>query len=382
MGVCHCFFFIDACGAEVVRPHAAFTDLAPRWKPLRSVFGYSSACVPSILSGAYPEEHLHWSFFCRIAGQMLRLPGWMRLIPPPLANRGRVRGRLSRGIARANGISGYFQVYQMPFKHLHEYSHCEPRDIFAPGGLNQGTTFVDDLQDKDPATWWVADWHEDTATNWETMRTRAADPRSGFLFMYDAALDAWLHDHTREDPTVGGELAAIRQRIDSVLAAARSSHDEVRFHVFSDHGMCSITSHLDALGCLARSRWTMHEDYHCVVDSTMVRLWYGDGRARSDIQGILSGIPGLRRLDEHQLATWRCAFPDDRFGEEIWLADPGILILPSHMGSSPLRGMHGYSPEHQDSDASYLTNTDEDPVDIVGINPLMRRAIRELAARA
>ena len=90
MARCHLFFFIDACGAEVVRPFPSFTDLAPRWKAARSVFGYSSACVPSILSGLYPEQHLHWSFFTHRANHGLRVPRWLRLIPSALRERGRV----------------------------------------------------------------------------------------------------------------------------------------------------------------------------------------------------------------------------------------------------------------------------------------------------
>ena len=41
MSRCSIFFFIDAMGAEVVRDQSVIRDLAPHFKPLRSVFGYS-----------------------------------------------------------------------------------------------------------------------------------------------------------------------------------------------------------------------------------------------------------------------------------------------------------------------------------------------------
>ena len=75
MSVCHCFFFIDAMGAAVTRDQAVIRDLADHWKPLTSVFGYSSACVPSIMSGRWPEEHNHWSYFTHGgANPALRIP--------------------------------------------------------------------------------------------------------------------------------------------------------------------------------------------------------------------------------------------------------------------------------------------------------------------
>ena len=143
MGDCHLFFFVDAMGAAVIRGHPVIEDLG-RTAALRSVFGYSSACVPSILSGRWPEEHLHWSYFTyRGPGTGLKVPGWLRWLPPALRDRGRVRHHLSKAVARANGISGYFQMYLMPIDELHQYGHCEPRDIFSPGGVNAGTNWAE-----------------------------------------------------------------------------------------------------------------------------------------------------------------------------------------------------------------------------------------------
>ena len=57
------FIFIDACGWEIIKADPFVLDLAPNRKRLTSVFGYSSACVPSILSGRWPADHRNWSYF-------------------------------------------------------------------------------------------------------------------------------------------------------------------------------------------------------------------------------------------------------------------------------------------------------------------------------
>src|SRR6185369_4502461 len=57
------FIFIDACGWEIIRNNSFASDVAPNRRRLDSVLGYSSACVPSILSGCWPQEHRNWCYF-------------------------------------------------------------------------------------------------------------------------------------------------------------------------------------------------------------------------------------------------------------------------------------------------------------------------------
>jgi hypothetical protein len=51
---------VDACGWEISKDRPFLRALAPARKRLSSVFGYSSTCVPSILSGRWPDEHGNW----------------------------------------------------------------------------------------------------------------------------------------------------------------------------------------------------------------------------------------------------------------------------------------------------------------------------------
>ena len=47
-------------------------------------------------------------------------------------------------------------------------------------------------------------------------------------------------------------------------------------------------------------------------------------------------------------------FPDRSQGDLLFVADEGLLILPSYMGSYLLAGMHGYHPDARDADACLL----------------------------
>jgi hypothetical protein len=114
----------------------------------------------------------------------------------------------------------------------------------------------------------------------------------------------------------------------------------------------------------------------------MARFWFFNERAREQITSTLKGVPQGRILPESELKTLRAHFADGYFGELIFLASEGVLIVPSHMGERPIRGMHGYHPRAPHSYAMLCTNQPEIPEDVVGITDTFRLMTRdaELAA--
>src|SRR5690349_7784023 len=106
------FVFIDACGWEIVKNDPFVRDVAPQRTRLRSVFGYSSACIPSILSGRYPVDHRNWSYFVYDpVHSPFRSFTWLRWLPAALTSRRRVRRWLSLYVKRRLGFKGYFDLY-------------------------------------------------------------------------------------------------------------------------------------------------------------------------------------------------------------------------------------------------------------------------------
>ena len=56
---------IDALGHRIVTEQGRFAFLEAPDGPVRAVCGYSSACIPSLLSGRLPREHGHWAMYLR-----------------------------------------------------------------------------------------------------------------------------------------------------------------------------------------------------------------------------------------------------------------------------------------------------------------------------
>ena len=59
----HIFVLIDALGWALVEDRDFLADLLPHRRPLRTILGYSSGAIPTILTGRPPVEHGHWNLF-------------------------------------------------------------------------------------------------------------------------------------------------------------------------------------------------------------------------------------------------------------------------------------------------------------------------------
>ena len=348
--------FIDALGWEVLKNRRFLEEELPFRSKLRSVFGFSSACVPSILTGNQPRDHGHWSFFYhtreRSPFRPLRMLRWL---PGSLVDRGRVRNWISKLVKRAYGFKGYFQLYNMPFRLIDRFDYCEKRDLFRPGGMNKGESIFDRLE-RSGTKYHCSDWRQGEDANLESLKSSLAEGEISFAFLYMASMDALLHQVGKSSDQVDAKLEWYEQRLRELMALAREHYGEVRLFVCSDHGMATVEhsvdigSRVDALG-LDEGR-----DFIATYDSTMARFWFYSEEARHRITALLDGIPEGRILPDEELTALGCDFDGQQYGELIFLLDAGVLLVPSHMGTKPITGMHGYHPDHPDSDASLLSN--------------------------
>ncbi len=143
------FVFIDACGWEIVKRDPFLAAVAPNRRRLESVFGYSSTCVPSILSGRRPVEHRNWNYFVYDpANSPFQFLRFLRWLPPAISGRRTFRRLLSRLIKRRLSFRGYFDLYNIPFKHISLYNFTERKSPLQPGGMNEGPNIFDYLVER------------------------------------------------------------------------------------------------------------------------------------------------------------------------------------------------------------------------------------------
>jgi predicted AlkP superfamily pyrophosphatase or phosphodiesterase len=371
------FVFIDACGWEIIRRDPFLAEVAPNRRRLTSVFGYSSACVPSILSGRWPVEHRNWNYFVYDpAHSPFRSLRFLRWLPTALTGRRMFRRVLSKLIKNRLSFRGYFDLYNIPFEHISLYNFTETKNPLQPGGLNQGPNIFDYLTEQN-ILYFVSDPGQDEFSNLAALTAEIQSEGIDFAFQYWPGLDGMLHALGNTSPEISVKLRVYEDWVGQLLAAARGHYEEVRLYVFSDHGMANCDILLDLKKEMDALPLRVPHDYAVVYDSTMARFWFFNERAREMVTSGLQRIPNGRIVPDEELAELGTLFPDRYFGELIFLAREGVLIVPSHMGARPIRGMHGYHPTDIHSYASLCTNQENIPENIASIPDVFRLMTRD-----
>jgi hypothetical protein len=374
------FVFVDACGWEIIRDKPFLNSLAPHRRRLTSVFGYSSACIPSILSGRWPADHRNWSYFVYDPGNSpfrgLRPLGWL---PARITSRRIVRRLLSRIVKRALNFRGYFDLYNLPFKYLGLFDFSEKKNPLQPGGLNHGPNIFDHLQGAG-IPYHVSDPRQDEDANMQALMGVIREESIDFGFLYWPGLDGLLHSVGNDSPEIAKRLEDYQSRIERLVALAREHYQDVRLYVFSDHGMANCDRLLDLRTIIEGLPYRMPSDYAVVYDSTMARFWFFNEAARKAVTRKLESIREGRIIPDTELQDLGAFFSDRYFGELIFLVDEGVLIIPSHMGERPIRGMHGYHPREKHSFAALCSNQEAIAEEVTAIPHMYHLMVRESQA--
>jgi hypothetical protein len=353
------FIMVDACGWEIIKNDSFAREFAPNRHRLESVFGYSSTCVPSILSGRWPSEHRNWCYFVHDPKhspfRMLRSLQWL---PTALTSRRIVRRMLTKLVKRNLNFQGYFDLYNIPFKHISLYDFTEKKSPLKPGGMNRGPNIFDFLTRRH-IPYFVSEPEQSERGNLDTLKQRLSAEEVDFAFMYWPGLDGLLHAVGNQSPEIPRKLRHYESWIEELLATAKQHYREIRLYVFSDHGMANCDEHIDLKRKIESLPLEMERDYGVVYDSTMARFWFFNERARDLITRALNAVPEGRILSDDELKSMKAFFEDRYFGELIFLMREGALIVPSHMGERPIRAMHGYHPTDKHSYAAMMTNQTE-----------------------
>ncbi|MBX3177029.1 MAG: alkaline phosphatase family protein [Candidatus Hydrogenedentes bacterium] len=375
--------FIDALGWEVAKRYPMLEDILVERRPLNTIFGYSSTCDPTILTGALPRDHGHFAFFAYAPDRSpFKHYKYFRLLPTSIMQRGRVRGKLSQIMKRVHGFTGYFQLYNMPFKWLHLFTYTEQNNIFEPGGINGGQpTIFDYLRDNNIPYCRPEGYNEPESV--AEVEAAIDEGAVSFVYLFLGRLDAILHQYGAAGDPVKQHIAWYEGEIRRIYEKAAAQYSEVHLYIFSDHGMTDIRQTCDVMARIESLGLAFGEDYAAAYDSTMARFWFLKPGAREKIEAALAEEPLGHTMSAEELASYGCDFPGNTYGDLFFLMNPGVLICPSHMGVKPLAGMHGFAPGDPDSVAALLANVPVAP-EITGLEhlyALMRREVENQPAR-
>ncbi len=336
---------VDALGWELAARTPGFAAELPHRRRIETILGFSSGALPTLFSGRLPAEHGRWLMYRRAgsAGTPFRGFRWLGMLPPRLRRSWKLSVLLTRLVAR-RGVRGYFSLYQVPRELLEEFDLAERDDIFTPGGLPGDSLWDAVARAGIRSQGW----------NWRTPEPEALDAMEralergpeDFLFCYTAGLDAALHREGSGGTDVRERLARYDAWLTRNVHAARRRGEELRLVLLSDHGMLDVRDTVDVMGALAGLSCRWPRDYVPFFDSTFARFWWRSAAARGEVRAALEGVRGGHWLEDDELERAGALFPAREYGEDIYLLDPGVLMVPSFMGSRPLAAMHGYDAAH------------------------------------
>ncbi len=382
----HVYMFVDALGWEIVSKYNFLENTLPYRQKVEMQFGYSSAAVPTILSGKYPQEHKHFSFFYYNPQsspfkkfKYLKYFFGAGVHPKCLLNRGRIRRIISRITAKFLKYTGYFSLYSVPFNKLPYFDYCEKTDIFAQGGLSPVENIYDVLKNSG-LKFHISDWRKSEDENIALAQQAIAD-NTDFLFIYTGAFDAFMHDNVFNESAIKTKLAEYELKVNSILHTLANTGKDFNFTIISDHGMTPTSEVCDLMRIVKNLNLKFGKDYVAFFDSTMARFWYptNSQEVKTKIQKALSACKG-HFLSKTEKQNYGIDFNDNQYGQDIFITDEGVQISPCDLGAKALNGMHGYMPTAKDSYACMLSNTEPkfEPKHIKDFFTLMKSDIEDL----
>ncbi len=347
----HIAILIDALGWEVAGNFNFGRGILDHSSPLDTVLGYSSAAIPTLVSGELPARHGAWAMY-QLAGAEAPFKRLRRLPPLPYPIERRLRRLVRRLVDRRWSIDGYYDLYDIPLHYLHNFDIACKTDPYRPGALPVTTIFDELLARNVPHRIWT--YRTPEADNMRQLLS-AVDGTDRFLFFYSAELDALMHVKGIFHPEVGRKLKAYEQFLEDIIERVKRAGKTISVYLFSDHGMTDVIQVVDLWGELKRQGFRLSPKLRAFFDATMARFWC-EPETAAGISSCLEPRGWGRMLSRQELEEFGCYFEDGRYGTHIFLLKPGFMIVPSFMGKQRLEGMHGYDPADRFSKGCFLTN--------------------------
>lgn len=353
------FVLIDALGWKYLEGRKFLDDILPYRVPVKTVLGFSSGAIPTILTGVPPSVTGHWNlFYYDPEGSPFRWLRAFQFLPDRVLDNRYSRKIIKELGRRVLGMGPLFECSISPAL-LAMFNYVEKRNIYDYDGINGSCSIFDELKRQGIAHR-IYSYHR--LTDAEILDNSIDDIRSrkaSFFFLYLSEMDMFLHMHCDEPDQIENRLEFYDSRLRRVFQAAREIDLEANMTVISDHGMTPIRHHYDLVEKIAGLGLRMPEDYLVVYDSTMARFWFFNDQAKQSVETCLGKLTCGRIVPDSELRQLGVFFEDKRFGELIFLLQPGWLVSKGDFngkGWMPI-GMHGYHPQDPWSDAIFLSSS-------------------------
>lgn len=264
---------------------------------------------------------------------------------------------------RKRGIS--MQAYAIPYTWLPYFALTEDRidhrafQAFpAPSILelleNEGRSYC---YNTFTALNFPSPYQSDSERMGAVVRIAEESPKDLYL-VYIGAPDAAGHRYGPESSDFHKVLQQLDMELERFVRDLEQVNSGNRYLFVGDHGMLTVTKRFNAeneISRLLRSTGLRKgRDVIYFLDSTMVRIWAMNDRIRNLLPDALTASELFNEngswMDKPMAKSNHVPWPDQRYGDHLWVANPGILVFPDFFHRlAPCKGMHGYDPKLPES---------------------------------
>ncbi|HLC64647.1 MAG TPA: alkaline phosphatase family protein [Candidatus Nanoarchaeia archaeon] len=336
-------FFIDALGPDLITSDSMpFTyNLMKKNIPytMNSVLGYSGGIHPSLWTSTYPDEHSQWATVVRARKQ------------EKMSIKDKLLGMLPEALSR-------------PINYLLHYSSISRSKILPSIPPKQAKYFgksdydyyhaVKDVNGVRTIFSYVPTMYR--FYNKINQIKPILNQSSELDVYFTGELDHLCHLRLANLKKMRKMLRKIDSKMEELYSFYKMNFPECHFIAFSDHGQAVVRRRIDIKGYIGRLGLKF-EDYIAAYDSTMVRFWVFNEKARELITRALSKIEEGAILDKKARQKYGIDFKDNRFGDIFFLLNEGCEVYPNFYHNylkNNVQGMHGYLPESRSMKAFFL----------------------------
>ena len=173
-------------------------------------------------------------------------------------------------------------------------------------------------------------------------------------------LDTITHKYGPDSKEVERKIKEIDETCKKII----TTNKDANFLFWSDHGMVPITEiinlkkEVDLKNCLY------------FLDSTLARFWFNSEEKKAKVIEQLKKLPG-KILTKKDMKELDVNFENKKYGDLIFLANPGVLIFPNFWNKyAPEKSMHGYIPSIGEQQGFYILTKKNGKKDMKIINLL------------
>jgi len=351
--------FVDGLKPESIK-HMPFLNSLETKRRIRTELGYSPTCDASIFTGVYPNKHLHW-FSWKYSPDTSPYR-WLRKfkldnLPHNVFTKyacQKITNFMAHSVIVPEGVMP-LQWWYIPVSNWHYLDVAVTKHWSEPNFIDGHPTVFDILR-ADRIPYEIVGL--DKTNPVEQYNFNAIKP---WTFFFIADIDHLSHNHTQGSDLVIAKLKEVDTMLQEKYNRLKSKVSDFYFVVFSDHGHIEIKEHIN-LKSVFKSFGDSLDNYIYFLDANFARFWFRDEGEEHRVQKILSQLENIGFiLTEEHLQKYNTNMPDNRYGDLIFYVDAPFHLttappIAMRMIASRFVSMHGYLPDHPDSDAVFISN--------------------------